>query len=146
MGNGREARLRALMSQEAARLIVDEGVSDFQTAKRKAAERLKLSEHQLLPRNSEIEEAVRARQRLFQEGPHEQHLRNLRLSAVRAMILLKEFSPRLTGSVLSGTAGPHSDINLHLFADTPEDVILRLMALEIPHRSLEKRLRMRSDS
>ena len=33
-------RLRALVAQEAARIILEEGVKDYQLAKRKAVERL----------------------------------------------------------------------------------------------------------
>jgi hypothetical protein len=48
------------------------------------------------------------------------------------MALFEEFEPRLVGSVLSGTASEHSDVNLHLFADRPEQVAFRLMRDEIP--------------
>jgi hypothetical protein len=144
--NSREIRLRALVSQEAARIIIDEGVQDFQLAKRKAAMRLKLSDHHLLPRNIEIEQALQERQRLFQGERHAQHVRELRTAALRAMELLDEFKPRLTGSVLSGSAGLHSNVNLHLFAESSEEVIIRLLELGIPYQPGEKRLRSRPDS
>ena len=50
------------------------------------------------------------------------------------MLFLARFRPRLVGPVLSGTAGPHADIGLHLFADTPMDVLLFLMEHRIPLR------------
>jgi hypothetical protein len=143
--HSRELRLRILVSQEAARIILDEGVKDFQLAKRKAALRLKVSDQHALPRNTEIERALLERQRLFQGERHDRHLRELRTAAVRAMGLLDQFQPRLTGSVLSGSAGPHSDINLHLFAESSEDIIVRMLELGIPYRTGEKRLRYRAD-
>jgi hypothetical protein len=43
------------------------------------------------------------------------------------MRLLSAFHPYLTGSVLSGTAGAHSDINLMLFSDDVKAVLLFLL-------------------
>ena len=40
---------------------------------------------------------------------------------------LAAFSPHLTGAVLNGTAGEHSDIHLQLFADSSKDVAVFLM-------------------
>jgi len=48
------------------------------------------------------------------------------------MRLLADFQPRLVGPVLTGTATPHTDISLHLFAETPETVTLRLADRGIP--------------
>ena len=146
MGNGREQKLRILLSQEAARILIEDGVKDYQVAKRKAALRLKLTERNLLPSNLEIEQAVLERQRLFHAESHAHDLRKLRETALHAMRSLEQFSPRLTGSVLSGSAGPHSDINLHLFADSSEEVIVKLLQLGIPYRSSERRLRLRPDA
>jgi hypothetical protein len=57
------------------------------------------------------------------------------------MQLLKKFQPRLVGPVLSGTASAHSEVNLHVFADSPEAVVLHLMEQGIPHDIGERRLR-----
>ena len=48
-------------------------------------------------------------------------------SRSEAMRLLADFEPRLVGPVLTGTATAHNDIKLHLFADTPETVAVRLL-------------------
>ena len=59
-------RHRILLAQEAARIMADEGVRDFRLAKRKAAERLGLPVNgTLMPRNTEIEQALIDHQRLF---------------------------------------------------------------------------------
>jgi hypothetical protein len=72
-------------------------------------------------------------------------LKALREGAVQAMRFLARFNPRLVGSVLSGTAGRHADINLHLFADTPEDISLFLMESNIPFHASHKRVRLNRD-
>lgn len=137
-----EIRLRTLLTQECARLMAEEGVKDFLTAKRKAAARLNLPNKAMLPSNTEIEQAVLEYQRLFKSAEQPAHLRRLRQAAVEAMRFLARFRPRLVGPVLSGAAGPHSDITLHLFADAPEEVALFLLEQGIPFETSERRLRL----
>jgi hypothetical protein len=52
---------------------------------------------------------------------------HLRQIALRIMTELEEFTPFLTGAVLNGTAGEHSEIHLQLFADSPKDVEVFLL-------------------
>ena len=55
---------------------------------------------------------------------------------------LSQFEPRLVGPVLTGTATAHADIQLHLFADRPENVTLQLMDRGIAHEVTERRVRL----
>ncbi len=137
-----ESRLRTLLTQECARLMVDEGVKDFLTAKRKAAARLNVPNRAMLPSNADIELAVLEYQRLFKSAEQPAHLRRLRQSAVEALRFLARFRARLVGPVLTGTASAHTDITLHLFADTPEEVALFLLEHTIPFETSERRLRL----
>ena len=139
------ANQRTLVAQHAARIMHEHGVRDYLMAKRKAAERLGIDDRAALPSNSEIEEALAEHQRLFAGPGHGELLRRLRGTALRAMDLFVEFEPRLVGSVLSGTASEHSDVNLHLFADAPEQVAFRLMRDDIPYEVAERRVRVGSD-
>ncbi len=134
--------MRTLIAQEAARLMAIDGVRDFGVAKRKAAERLGAPDTQNLPRNIEVEAELVAYQSLFMGENQPQQLTRLRDAALNAMQFFKAFEPRLTGSVLSGTAGQHSDVNLHLFAETPEEVVLHLINAGIPFDDLERRFRL----
>jgi hypothetical protein len=68
-----------------------------------------------------------------------------RNAALSAMQLLSDFEPRLVGPVLSGTATEHNDIQLHLFAESPESIAFRLMDLGIDHEVVERRVRYGSD-
>lgn len=137
-----DEQLRSLLTQECARIMIEQGVKDFALAKRKAAERFGVPHYSRLPSNSEIEQALCDYQRLFKPSIHSQHLRLLRQQAAQAMRFLQRFRPRLVGSVLAGTASEHSDINLHLFADTPEDVLLFLMEHNIPFENGQRRIRL----
>jgi hypothetical protein len=111
-------------------------------AKRKAAIRLGVSNKALLPGNAEIEQALIEYQRLFNSNKQSAQLRELRQTAIEAMRFFAPFHPRLVGSVLTGTAGSHANINLHLFADTPEEVVWFLMDHAIPFATSERRLRL----
>ena len=130
-----------MLAQEAARIIVDQGVRDYRAAKIKAAERLGLNSRGSLPRNSEIELAVSEHLKLFGRESHADFLRVMREVALSAMELLSSFEPRLIGPVLSGTADENSSVNLHVFADSPESVAMRLTDLGYNYKPYERRLK-----
>ena len=121
--------LRAEIAAAAARMIAEDGV-DYATAKRKAAKQI-LGNNKVrgdvLPDNAQVEDEVRLYNELFFGETQPARLLDLRQLAVRVMEELAEFKPHLTGAVLNGTAGEHSDIYLQLFADSPKEVEVFLM-------------------
>ena len=139
----RERRQR--LAIEAARLITEGGIRDFHLAKRKAAHRLGIHDDASLPRNSEIEQALRDYQRLFLGQSHPQLLLERREAAARAMAFLAAFDPRLVGAVLEGTADAHSAVCLHLFADDAERVAFFLTEHGIPAEQSSRRIRLDRD-
>jgi len=138
-------QIRERIAREAARLMCEAGIHDFQLAKRKALQRLRLSEQRALPSNEEIEAAVSEYQRLFRADSQPKRLAQLRQVAVRAMRFLERFQPRLVGAVLSGTADEHSEVCLHLFAETAEEVGLFLLENGVPHEHGERTMKLASD-
>ena len=138
-------QIRERIAKEAARLMCEAGIGDFQLAKRKALQRLRISKQRALPSNEEIEAAVSEYQRLFRTHSQPRRLAHLRQVAVRAMRFLARFQPRLVGEVLSGTADQHSDVCLHLFAETAEEVGLFLLDNGVPHEQGERTMKLASD-
>ncbi|MDV3467677.1 hypothetical protein RZA67_02830 [Stenotrophomonas sp. C3(2023)] len=136
----RQRRLR--VAHEAARLMADSGLHDYQQAKRKAAERLGIHDDASLPRNTEIEQALREHQRLFAGAAHVAALRQRRQSAVEAMEFLHAFAPRLAGPVLDGTADARSPVQLYLHSDDADAVQRHLDDHGIPAQAHTRRLRM----
>ena len=134
--------LRRALAQEAARIMAEHGIGDFLQAKRKAADRLGVNDVSVLPKNVEIEDALREHQRLFRRDSHDHMLKEQRRVALDTMRRLAEFQPRLVGSVLTGTATDYSDINLHLFADRPESAALKPIEIGVPHEFYERRVKM----
>lgn len=125
--NPHSTTLRAEVAHAAARLMAEDGINDYGQAKRKALKQLGLPATHPLPPNVEVEEALRAYQSLYQEEEQATWLRQRREMAVVLMRLLAPFNPYLTGSVLDGTAGRHSSIDLLLFADSAKDVEIFLL-------------------
>lgn len=140
-----DINIRQRIAQEAARMIAEHGINDFLTAKTKAAEMFGITDRHVMPRNTEIEEALAEYQRLFHSHDQPQRLLEFRETALKAMKLLCKFEPRLVGSVLRGTASEHADVNLHVFADDPQTVSHFLVEHDIPHEQREKRFRTGKD-
>jgi hypothetical protein len=123
--------MREQLAHQAAKLMAEDGITDHAFAKRKAARQLGAADTQHLPSNQEVDDALHSYRALYQQGSHPGILRQLREEALDTMHLLAEFHPYLTGSVLSGTAGEHSDINLMLFSDDAKAVLLFLLKHKI---------------
>ncbi len=122
----RRERLRYLIAREAARLMYEEQIKEYMTAKRKAArafgleKRLCLGHH--LPSNSEIHAELQRLIALYEPEVLPDRLLQMRVLALKYLELLAPFRPYLIGSVLSGCVTQRSDIDLHLFAEDPEEV------------------------
>jgi predicted nucleotidyltransferase len=134
-GEHQEDEIRQRIAQEAARLMYEEGVREYRDAKRKAGRRygaekaLSLGSH--LPTNAEIHSELQRLLGLYEEKVLPERLLHLRLLALRLMELLEPFRPHLVGSVLSGAVTERSDIDLHLFAASSEEVEDYLWARDV---------------
>lgn len=137
----RESNLRLQIAYLAARLMAEDGGLDYGAAKTKAARQAGLADTHLLPDNREIEAALREYQELYQSEDQPQHLRRLREVAVKVMRDFADFRPVLVGSVLSGTAGQHSDVNLQLFTDDPKAFTIFLLSRRYRFEEGSRRVR-----
>lgn len=133
------ANARASIAAAAARLMAEDGITDYYHAKKKAARQLGLTEHVGFPDNAEVEAELRAYRTLYQGEEHEELIAALRLEALDLLDLLGQFNPYLTGSVLDGTAGEHSSIDILLYADSAKEVEIFLLNRGIEVRHAEPR-------
>jgi hypothetical protein len=131
---------RSAIAVHAARLMAQDGIEDYGLAKRKAAKQLGIPDSSRLPNNDEIDAALREYQDIYRSDDQDQRIRTLREQAVRAMRELAVFDPHLTGSVLSGIAGPYAVIHLQLFTDNPKAVELFLIDRKMPYKTTQSRL------
>lgn len=135
-------QIRGHLAYLAARLMADGGITDFAQAKLKAARQAGVPDTHSLPDNREIEEALRSYQSLYQQSEHSVALKTLRHQAVKLMQLFDQFNPYLVGSVLTGTAGRYSDINLHIYSDSAKDVEIFLLNKGTPYESGMRRTQL----
>ncbi len=133
--------MREQLAHHAAKLMA-EGINDYAYAKRKAAKQLGAEDTQHLPSDQEVRDALHSYRALYQHDTHPIILQQLRTEALSAMELLSEFRPYLTGSVLSGTAGEYSDINLMLFSDDAKAVLLFLLRHKLDFEDGEWKVRI----
>jgi predicted nucleotidyltransferase len=119
-------KIRDSIACEAARLMYEDGVREYRDAKRKAAKRfgpeqaLSLGSH--LPSNAQIHEEFARLLQSREEDVLPERLLRLRLAALSYLEFFERFTPYLVGSVLSGAVTSQSDIDIHLFADSTEEV------------------------
>jgi len=136
----RERRHR--LAHEAARLMAEGGIRDFHQAKLKAANRLGIHDDASLPRNREIEDALREYQRLFLGDAQTVALRERREAALRALEFFGNFNPRLVGPVLDGTADAHAPVSLHVHTDDADAIARFLDEHRIPADSRSRHVRL----
>ena len=138
-------QLRQVIAQQAARMMAEEGISDFAYAKKKAGRQFNAIDNLSLPSNAEIEEELRLYNQLFLSEEQPENLLILRKNALFTMQLLEKFNPHLTGPVLDGTAGLGSETHIHLFADSLKEVEMFLLNQGIPFETNEKSYRVSNE-
>lgn len=132
--------LRQHIAALAARLIADDGITDYGLAKRKAARQLGADRGEIMPSNAEIEAALRTYQSLYRNDEDEERLLMMRETALELMHLFAHWRPALTGAVLDGTAGGFSEVEIDLFADSAKEVEIFLLnrGLDYTHREIRR--------
>ncbi len=117
--------IRVAVAAEAARLMYEEGVKQYFTAKRMAARRVlgrvegRRARYRPadLPSNGEIRDALLALAALSEGSGRRRRLFAMRIVALEAMRALAPFEPRLIGSVSTGHIRRGSDVDLQVFTD-----------------------------
>jgi len=141
--------VRSDVAHAAARLVAEGGASSFAAAKRKAAAGMGLENFRNLPDNKEVQAALIEYQRFFEGDRLAQRIVSMRREALAAMMVLADFTPRLVGPVLYGTACDHSPVTLHLYTDELEGVTRflhdRKIDYQLTHTTLKTSLRRREE-
>ncbi len=137
-------KLRRRIIFEAARLMYSRRESEYYTAKMKAARKIcgGWVKPRDLPSNAEIRDEILKFAHLYEGDSRLKNLREMRMTALGVMRLLKKFKPRLIGSTLTGHVRRGSDIDLHVFASTVEAVTGALdeagQVYEVEHKRVRK--------
>lgn len=138
MGIERFGGLRARIAAEAARLMYEEGVKQYFTAKRMAANRLlgKVAGKRMryrpqdLPSNGEIRDALLLLADLAEGEKRSRKLFAMRVVALEVMESILDFEPRLIGSVSTGHVRRGSDVDIQVFTDGEEALERHLLSAD----------------
>jgi|TARA_B110000259_G_scaffold76116_1_gene89317 hypothetical protein len=113
---------RLIVAARAAEIIMEEGITDYLFAKKKAAKYLGLLSSDRLPSNHEIDLALKDYQNIFQEEVDSEIVVKIRNEALTTMNLFKDFNPHLTGQLLDGLIPKFPKIQISLFTDNIKEV------------------------
>ena len=118
------SKLRRQIAYQAAMLMYQRQESEYYRAKMKAARQICQGwvKPNDLPSNAEIRDEIQHLARMFEGETRTHHLQEMRIEALRMMLILEKYRPRLIGSVFTGHVRKGSDIDLHIFADSVESV------------------------
>lgn len=132
MKGNRTKLLRSKVAQEAALLLYTSQEKEYKQAKKRAAETLGA---RIFPSNREIAEELDQIAEDREGTQRRERLLRMRKEAQEIMESLKDFSPRLVGSVWRGTARQSSDIDIATFSQDHLQVIRQLQKhhFEVSH-------------
>jgi hypothetical protein len=119
----------------------EQGLAELDRARRKAVERLGITNRRCWPDNAEIQAALENELRLFQPAAQHKVTTALREQALVAMQAFAEFEPRLVGPLASGTASLEQGLTLHLFADDTRLIVFKLIDKGIPWQESDRQHR-----
>jgi predicted nucleotidyltransferase len=134
--NNRTKLLRNKVAQEAALLLYTSQEKEYKQAKRRAAETLGA---RVLPSNLEVAEELDRIAGEREGAQRRELLLRMRREAKGVMEALKEFNPRLVGSVWRGTARRNSDIDVHTFSQDHIQIVDQLQKHNYTIKSSEWR-------
>ena len=123
MKNSISNDLRQKAAREAALLLYTQQEKEYKQAKVKAAKSLGIN---FLPNNREIAEQLDLLAEEIEGEERKRRLIEMRHEALKIMKILKDFHPKLVGSVWRGTINKNSDIDITVFHSEPEKVLKTL--------------------
>lgn len=134
MGNKQLSNLRGRVAREAALLLYESQEKEYKQAKTRAAQTLGV---RILPSNREVAEEL-DRIAEGKEGlSRQKQLVKMRKEALQLMEALRQFHPKLVGSVWRGTTHKDSDIDIVTFSPNIKLVLNTLQKTGLRVKSSE---------
>ena len=110
------------IAHKAAEIIMEEGVTDYLFAKKKAAKYLGCLNNQALPSNKLIDEAIKEYQSIYLDEASPELLRKIKNEALVIMNIFKDFNPHLSGNLLDGVVPRYPKIQINLFSNNLKEI------------------------
>ena len=113
---------RLSIAAKAAEIIMEEGIDDYQYAKKKAVKYLDLGSLDNLPSNDEIDNALVEYGLIFQNEIDISTILKLKEEALKIMGLFSEFNPFFLSQITEGLVPIYPTINLNLFSQNIKEL------------------------
>lgn len=116
----KQARVR--IANRAAEIIMEEGITDYHFAKKKAAKYLSYQSLDYLPSNDEIDDALKEYQKIYQVDIDPTLVDKIKNEALMIMEIFKSFNPHLVGQLIDGLIPKYPIIQINLYTDNMKEI------------------------
>ncbi|MDA9097104.1 hypothetical protein N9J50_02085 [Methylophilaceae bacterium] len=124
--------IRLSIANKAAEVIMEEGITDYQYAKKKAVRYLDLDTVDLLPSNDEIDKALLDYRLIFKAELDIELVKTIKTEALRIMKFFESFNPYFVTQLSEGLLPKYPIIQINLFSDNMKEVEYILLNNNIP--------------
>lgn len=114
--------IRLSIANRAAEIIMEEGIDDYQYAKKKAVRYLDLTSLDTLPSNDEIDKALLEYGSIFQNKIEISTILKIKEEALQIMGLFKGFNPFFLSQITEGLVPKYPTININIFTDNMKEI------------------------
>ena len=124
--------IRLSIANKAAEIIMEEGITDYQYAKKKAVRYLDLDTVDLLPSNDEIDKALLDYRLIFKAELDIELVKTIKTEALRIMKFFESFNPYFVTQLSEGLLPKYPIIQINLYSDNMKEVEYILLNNNIP--------------
>ena len=124
--------VRLSIASNAAEIIMEEGINDYQYAKKKAVRYLDLDASDILPSNDEIDKALINYRLIFTAEIDIDLVKILKTEALAIMAFFADFNPYFVTQIFEGLLPKYPIIQINLFSDNMKEIEYVLLNNNIP--------------
>jgi len=122
MVRGQTKHARIIIANRAAEIIMEEGITDYRFAKKKASKYLGYQSLDFLPSNDEIDNALKEYQKIYQVDIDVSLVIKIKNEALLIMELFKKFNPHLLGQLIDGLVPKYPILQINLYTDNMKEI------------------------
>ena len=132
MAKDHTKNVRLSIASKAAEIIMEEGINDYQYAKKKAVRYLDLDASDILPSNDEIDKALINYRLIFTAEIDVDLVKILKTEALAIMAFFADFNPYFVTQIFEGLLPKYPIIQINLFSDNMKEIEYVLLNNNIP--------------
>ncbi len=132
MAKDHTKNVRLSIASKAAEIIMEEGINDYQYAKKKAVRYLDLDASDILPSNDEIDKALINYRLIFTAEIDIDLVKILKTEALAIMAFFADFNPYFVTQIFEGLLPKYPIIQINLFSDNMKEIEYVLLNNNIP--------------